>query len=78
MSLFKKLGKWAARRATEGSTMVGVALPVVTSVIAPIVAAKLGLSVEEVMPVLTKVSLGIGGILIGATSRNHPPISEQV
>jgi hypothetical protein len=70
MSLFKKFGKWVGRRAGEGSTYAGI-----VTVIAPIVATKLGLPVEDTALILTKV---IGGIMIGATSRNHPPLSEQV
>lgn len=70
MSIFKKIGRWAKRRAAEGSTVVGLGM-----VLAPIIAPKLGLDVDATAGMISYV---VGGILTGATTRNHTPPNERI
>ncbi len=67
MSL-KKVGRWFKRRASESSTLVGV-----TTIIAPIIAPKLGLPVDVTTQL---IMTGIGALLAGATTKNHTPVHE--
>ena len=69
MSIFKKVRRWAGRRATEASTVAGIAT-VITGLIAP----KLGLPIGETTQILTSI---IGTALAAATTSNHTPPPEQ-
>lgn len=69
MGLLKKVGRWAKRRATEGSTIVGV-----STIIAGAVAPSLGVPVDQTAQLLATV---LGGLLIGATTKNHTPRDER-
>lgn len=70
MSIFKKVGQWAKRRAVEGSTVIGIGM-----VLAPSVAPVLGMPVEATASMLAYV---IGGVLAGATTRNHTPPNDRL
>jgi hypothetical protein len=68
MSIFKKIGRWAKRRATEGSTITGVSI-----IIAGTIAPTLGIPVDDTAQL---IAIGLGGLLAGATTANHTPIEE--
>ena len=68
MSL-KKIAKWAKRRLLERSTYVGLA-----TAAAALGAEKLGVQIGQVGELVGVVT---GALLIGATTSQHPPISEQ-
>ena len=70
MSIFKKAARWAGRRATEGSTVTGIAI-----VIGGILAPKLGLPLDQTTHILTSI---IGAGLAAATTKTHPPLHEQI
>lgn len=70
MSVFKKIGRWAKRRAGEGSTVMGIGM-----ILAPTVAPIIGLPVDTAAGMIAYV---LGGVLTGATTRNHTPPGERV
>lgn len=69
MSIFKKVGRWAKRRATEGTTIAGVGV-----IVGGLIAPKLGLPIDQTTQIVTSI---LGGLLAGATSANHTPVAEQ-
>jgi hypothetical protein len=68
--MLKSIARWAKRRLDEGTTYAGI-----ITVAAPIIAQKMGLPLDVTTQILTQV---VGGIMIGATTKNHPPFEEQI